>query len=72
LPAQRSSEPRIERTAHREDRMPTPFVVTRQNRPASLKIVGEEITVLASGAQTGGYEGETRQAMPLPGPVKAI
>jgi quercetin dioxygenase-like cupin family protein len=36
--------------------MPTPFVVTPANAPRPLEVVGEQITVLASGAQTGGYE----------------
>jgi quercetin dioxygenase-like cupin family protein len=36
--------------------MPTPFVVKPGNVPNPLKLVGEEIIVLASGAQTGGYE----------------
>ena len=36
--------------------MPVPFVVTPGGAPRPLKIVGERITVLASGAQTGGYE----------------
>ena len=36
--------------------MPAPFVVTPGSAPRSLKIVGENVTVLASGAQTGGYE----------------
>ena len=33
-----------------------PIVVTPQNRPESLKIVGEEIAVLVSGTDTGSYE----------------
>ena len=36
--------------------MPAPLVVTRVDAPSPLKVVGEEITVLASGAQTGSYE----------------
>ena len=36
--------------------MPTPFVVTPEDAPRPLKLVGESITVLASGAQTGSYE----------------
>jgi len=36
--------------------MPKPFVVTPNQGPRPLRIVGEEITVLASGAQTGSYE----------------
>jgi quercetin dioxygenase-like cupin family protein len=36
--------------------MPEAFVVTPATAPASLNVVGEKITVLASGAQTGSYE----------------
>lgn len=36
--------------------MPAPFVVTPGNAPKPLRLVGEQITILASGAQTGGYE----------------
>jgi hypothetical protein len=36
--------------------MPEAFVVTPATRPAPLNVVGEQITVLASGFQTGGYE----------------
>jgi len=36
--------------------MPAPFVVEPGNAPRPLSIVGEQITILASGAQTGGYE----------------
>jgi quercetin dioxygenase-like cupin family protein len=36
--------------------MPAPFVVTPASAPAPLNVVGEKITVLASGAQTGSYE----------------
>ena len=36
--------------------MPKPLVVTADQAPAPLKVVGEEIVVLASGAQTGSYE----------------
>jgi quercetin dioxygenase-like cupin family protein len=36
--------------------MPQPFIVTPSKAPRPLKVVGEEITVLASGAQTGSYE----------------
>lgn len=36
--------------------MPAPFVVKPGEGPSSLKVVGEQITVLASGAQTGSYE----------------
>jgi quercetin dioxygenase-like cupin family protein len=36
--------------------MPKPFIVPASEAPRPLKVVGEEITVLASGAQTGSYE----------------
>ena len=36
--------------------MPEPIVVTTKSAPRPLRIVGEELTVLASGAQTGSYE----------------
>ena len=36
--------------------MPAPFVVTPGHAPLPLNIVGEKITILASGAQTGSYE----------------
>ena len=36
--------------------MPTPFVTQAGSSPRPLNVVGENITVLASGAQTGGYE----------------
>ena len=36
--------------------MSTPIVVSPDQAPAPLKIVGEEVTVLASGEQTGSYE----------------
>ncbi|HZP28682.1 MAG TPA: cupin domain-containing protein [Acidimicrobiia bacterium] len=36
--------------------MPGAFIVTAEQAPAPLKIVGEEIVVLAPGAQTGSYE----------------
>lgn len=35
---------------------PQPFVVTPQDYPKPLEVRGEEITVLASGEATGGYE----------------
>jgi quercetin dioxygenase-like cupin family protein len=35
---------------------PQPFVVQPSDYPRSLNVVGEQITVLASGAATGGYE----------------
>jgi quercetin dioxygenase-like cupin family protein len=36
--------------------MAAPFVVTPASAPIPLKLVGEQITVLASAAQTGSYE----------------
>jgi quercetin dioxygenase-like cupin family protein len=36
--------------------MPSAFSVAADQAPRALKIVGEEVTVLASGAQTGSYE----------------
>jgi quercetin dioxygenase-like cupin family protein len=36
--------------------MPEPIVVTLATAPPPLNVVGEQITVLASGAQTQGYE----------------
>lgn len=36
--------------------MPEALVVTSTNSPRPLNVVGEQITVLASGAQTGSYE----------------
>jgi quercetin dioxygenase-like cupin family protein len=36
--------------------MPKPFIVPSDQAPAPLKVAGGEVTVLASGAQTGGYE----------------
>ena len=36
--------------------MPAPFIVSRETAPRTLDVVGEKITVLASGAQTGSYE----------------
>jgi hypothetical protein len=36
--------------------MPTSLVISPDQAPAPLKMVGEEITVLASGEQTGSYE----------------
>jgi len=37
--------------------MPTkPFVITPQDYPSTLNIVGERLTILASGEATGGYE----------------
>ena len=36
--------------------MPKPFVVRGTNPPRPLNVVGEQITVLASGDQTGAYE----------------
>ncbi len=36
--------------------MPAPFIVTPGGAPRALNVVGEKVTVLASGAQTGSYE----------------
>ncbi len=36
--------------------MPVPFVIMPDGAPRPLNVVGEQITVLASGEQTGGYE----------------
>ena len=36
--------------------MPKPLVVTPNDYPKPLNIVGEQLTILASGAQTKGYE----------------
>jgi quercetin dioxygenase-like cupin family protein len=36
--------------------MPEPIVVNKDSAPRPLNVVGEHITVLASGAQTGSYE----------------
>jgi quercetin dioxygenase-like cupin family protein len=36
--------------------MPDPIVVDKTSAPRPLHVVGEEITVLASGGQTGSYE----------------
>jgi len=36
--------------------MPEPFVATADRASPALDVVGEKITVLASGVQTGGYE----------------
>ena len=36
--------------------MPEAFVVTPATSPAPLNVVGEQITVLAPGCRTGGYE----------------
>jgi quercetin dioxygenase-like cupin family protein len=36
--------------------MPEAFVVNGAERPRALNVVGEQVTVLASGGRTGGYE----------------
>ncbi|HZZ34649.1 MAG TPA: hypothetical protein VFE03_02910, partial [Caulobacteraceae bacterium] len=36
--------------------MPEPIIVMPGQAPRPLNVVGEQITVLASGQQTGGYE----------------
>ena len=48
---------------------PTAFVVSPETRPRALSVVGEKLTVLASGKQTQGYEiflqqGEVGQGPP--------
>lgn len=35
---------------------PEPMVVASAGRPRSLNVVGEQVTVLASGEQTGSFE----------------
>ena len=46
--------------------MPAPFVVTPADAPRPLNVVGEHITVLASGAPTGGYEISASREMKVP------
>ena len=48
--------------------MPKPFVVTQATSPRPLNVVGEKITVLASGDQTGGYEVFLQDGPPETGP----
>lgn len=48
--------------------MPKPFVVTDANSPRPLNVVGEKITVLASGDQTGAYEVFLQEGPPGSGP----
>lgn len=48
--------------------MPEPFVVTQTNSPRPLNVVGEKVTVLASGDQTGGYEIFLQDGPPESGP----
>lgn len=48
--------------------MPEPFVVTHANSPRPLNVVGEKVTVLASGDQTGGYEVFLQDGPPQSGP----
>lgn len=48
--------------------MPTPFVVRHTDLPRPLNVVGEKITVLASGDQTGGYEVFLQDGPPDTGP----
>ena len=48
--------------------MPEPIVIDKEESPQPLNVVGEHITVLASGAQTGSYE-IFRQAGPEGGAV---
>ena len=46
-----------------------PFVVFPENRPPSLDVVGEQITVLASKEATGGYEVFLQDGLEGSGPV---
>lgn len=48
--------------------MSEPFVVTQASAPRPLNVVGEKITVLASGDQTGGYEVFLQDGPPDTGP----
>jgi quercetin dioxygenase-like cupin family protein len=48
--------------------MPKPFVVTPMNSPRPLNVVGEKVTVLASGDQTDGYEVFLQEGPPESGP----
>lgn len=48
--------------------MPEPFLVNAANSPRPLNVVGEKITVLASGDQTGGYEVFLQDGPPDSGP----
>ena len=48
--------------------MAKPFVVNPSNLPRSLNVVGEKVTVLASGDQTGGYEVFLQDGPPDTGP----
>jgi quercetin dioxygenase-like cupin family protein len=48
--------------------MPEPFVVTSTNSPRPLNVVGEKITILATGDQTGGYELFLQDGAPDTGP----
>ena len=45
-----------------------PFVVASNHYPRPLQVVGEHITVLASGAETGGYEIFVQTGMEGSGP----
>jgi quercetin dioxygenase-like cupin family protein len=47
---------------------PKPFVVTPADYAAPLDVVGEQITVLASGRATGGYEVFLQRGPPGSGP----
>src|SRR3954463_1494191 len=44
------------RPTDRSHAMPSPLIVSPDQTPAPLGVVGEEITVLATAAQTGSYE----------------
>jgi quercetin dioxygenase-like cupin family protein len=46
----------VPRLAEEDTMNRTAFVIDPASRPPSLSVVGERITVLASGANTGGYE----------------
>jgi quercetin dioxygenase-like cupin family protein len=45
-----------------------PIVVTPDTRPKALDLVGEDMTVLASGGQTGSYEIFLQESRPGSGP----
>src|SRR5690242_14059274 len=40
----------------KETPMPSPLIISADQAPAPLEVVGEEITVLAPGSRTGSYE----------------
>jgi hypothetical protein len=47
---------RLRKPIRRQDGMLEAFVITPATRSAPLNVVGEQITVLAPGSRTGGYE----------------